>query len=62
MQGMFNECEALRSLDLSNFNMDNVTKYSDMFIRCYNLTLDNIIMTNCNQATKSKITEAFNAA
>ena len=33
---------------------------SKLLNRLDNLTLDNIIMTNCNQATKDKITEAFN--
>ena len=60
MRYMFNKCPSLTRLDISNFNMDNVTDYIDMFLGCDNLTLDNIIMTNCNQATKDKIIEAFN--
>lgn len=60
MGHMFGNCYKLRHLDISNFNTDKVTSYSSMFLHCEALTLDNIIMTNCNETTKAKITEIYN--
>jgi len=37
MQGMFNECSALTSLDLSSFDTSHVTDISYMFDGCYSL-------------------------
>ena len=37
MRGMFEECEELEYLDLSNFNTSNVTNMEFMFKRCYKL-------------------------
>ena len=38
MSGMFNECESLKRLDLSNFNTSNLQDMSGMFSLCYELT------------------------
>ena len=38
MNGMFSECWALTSLDLSGWNTSNVTEMSDMFSNCSALT------------------------
>ena len=41
MNGMFEDCYTLNSLDLSGFSTDNVTDMTDMFKNCYSLsTLD----------------------
>ena len=37
MIGMFQLCEELEYLDLSNFNTENVTNMSYMFDSCYKL-------------------------
>ena len=37
--------------------MDKVTSYSYMFNNRKALTLDGVVMTNCNEATIAKITE-----
>lgn len=37
---LFNGCEKLTTIDLSSWNISNVTKYMYMFFACYNLTLD----------------------
>ena len=37
MNGMFNECNVLENIDLSNFNTDNVTNMSFMFNKCHKL-------------------------
>ena len=37
MSSMFEECEELEYLDLSNFNTSNVTNMEFMFKRCYKL-------------------------
>ena len=39
---MFDGCQNLTSLDLSNFNTENVKNMSGMFSRCYNLTSLNL--------------------
>ena len=38
MSGMFQDCNSLISLDLSNFNISNVTNMPYMFLRCNSLT------------------------
>ena len=38
MESMFNDCNSLTSLDLSNFNTQNVTNMKYMFYDCYLLT------------------------
>lgn len=35
---MFNECESLRSIDISNWKVENVRDCDSMFRRCYELT------------------------
>ena len=55
MNNMFNNCNKLTTLDISNFNMDKVTAYTDMFISCTSLHQSGLTMTNCNEATKTKI-------
>ena len=40
---MFNFCESLTNLNLSNFNTQNVTNMSGMFNFCNSLTKENII-------------------
>ena len=51
---MFKRCSSLKDINLSNFNTNNVTDMSRMFIGCEKLTKNNII-------TKDKrILELFN--
>ena len=38
MRSMFYNCNSLKSLDLSNFNTQNVAYMSDMFYNCNSLT------------------------
>ena len=40
---MFNECSSLTSLNLSNFNTNNITDMSGMFWGCKALKKENII-------------------
>ena len=37
MQGMFQVCSSLKSLDLSNFEVSNVINMKYMFSKCNNL-------------------------
>lgn len=37
---LFNGCEKLTTIDLSSWNISNVTNYTYMFFACHNLTLD----------------------
>lgn len=62
MYCLFYACTNLKFLNLSNWNMDKVTEnnYYGM-LRSSKLTIDNIIMTNCNDATKAKIQNALSA-
>ena len=53
MNNMFQLCEKLQSLDLSNWNVANVTTMSNMFKYCD--SLKTIIMKGCNQTTIDKI-------
>ena len=55
MSNMFRNCNKLTTLDISNFNMDNVTTYENMFLNCTSLHQSGLTMTNCNEATKTKI-------
>ena len=57
MGSMFNNCNKLTTLDISNFNMDNVTTYENMFTNCISLHQSGLTMTNCNEATKTKIND-----
>ena len=43
MAGMFDHCEILTSLNVSNFNTQNVENMHDMFGCCYNLTSINVL-------------------
>ena len=42
MQHMFSGCNSLLSLDLSNFNTQNVTNMYSMFAKCESLTEINL--------------------
>jgi len=68
MNHMFNNCEKLKSLNLLNFNTQNVTNMSGMFYGCKelkNLNLSNFkthndtsmnnMFKNCEQLKKEKI-------
>ena len=41
---LFYECNKLLSVDLSNFNIFNVTSMEDMFSECYSLNISNLIL------------------
>ena len=43
MRSMFYKCSSLTSLNLSNFNTNNVKDMSGMFYGCRNLTKNNVI-------------------
>ena len=43
MNGMFAFCKSLTNLNLSNFNTQNVTNMSYMFVNCESLKNYNII-------------------
>ena len=45
---MFSNCSSLTSLDLSNFNTNNVETMSDMFSNCSSLTSLNLSNFNTN--------------
>ena len=57
---MFSNCSNLASLDLSGWDMTNVTNTSNMFSNCF--ALKTVKMTNCSQDTKDKIRAALDAA
>ena len=61
MNNMFKNCNKLTTLDISNFNMDKVTTYTDMFYNCTSLHQSGLTMTNCNEATKTKINNMVQA-
>lgn len=42
MSNMFSNCDSLESINLDNFNTNNVTDMSDMFSEAY--TINNIIL------------------
>ena len=58
---MFYGCNKLTTLDISNFNMDNVTDMNKMFYNCKSLHQSGLTMTNCNEATKTKINKMVQA-
>ena len=60
MSGMFQNCKALTSLDLSGWDMTNVTRKSNMFKYCNKLKT--IKMIGCNQTTIDKIKSALTSA
>ena len=43
---MFEGCSSLTNVDLSNFNIDNVTDMNGMFSRCISLKDENIKIQN----------------
>ena len=51
MNSMFNECTALKSLDLTNFNTAKVTNMSYMFVKCKALTSLNLSNFNTEKVT-----------
>ena len=55
MGNMFSGCSGLTSLDLSGWNMSNVTDMNEMFDGCTSLTT--IRMVGCGQDTIQKITD-----
>ena len=57
MYRTFAYCSRLSLLNISNWNMDNmgISSYENLFLKCSNLTIDNIIMTNCSEDTINKI-------
>ena len=61
MDAMFNGCSGLTTLDLSNFDTTNVTNVSGMFYNCTSLHQSGLTMTNCNEATKTKINSMVKA-
>ena len=48
---MFNKCSSLTTLNLSNFNTNNVTNISFMFCDCSSLTSLNLSNFNTNNVT-----------
>lgn len=60
MRILFQGCSSLTSLDISNFNMNNVTNTSNMFTNC--TALISIYVTNCYAITVEKIKAAVTAA
>ena len=48
MRSMFKWCESLTSINLSNFNTQNVNDMSDMFSWCESLKRENV-KTNDNK-------------
>jgi surface protein len=48
MSYMFSECTSLPSLNLSNFNTNNVNNMSGMFYNCSSLTFLNLCNFNTN--------------
>ena len=51
MSSMFYDCSSLTSLNLSNFNTNNVTNMSHMFFKCSSLTSLNLSNFNTNNVT-----------
>ena len=54
MSRMFSSCSGLTSLDLSNFDISNVTNYTDMF-----RSVPTTVQIKTNQATKDWINTNF---
>ena len=57
MNCIFNECQYLNSLDLSNFNTSNVEDMRGMVQSCYSLT--SINLSNCFNTSNVKIYELY---
>ena len=53
MNGMFNDCKSLVSLDLSKFNTTKVTDMSQMFNGCSSLVSLNISNFNTDKVTNN---------
>jgi surface protein len=51
MSYMFTDCKSLSSLDLSNFNTDNVCFMDDMFSGCESLTYLNLSNFNTQKVS-----------
>ena len=52
---MFNKCSSLTSLNLSNFNTNNVTNMDSMFNKCSSLTSLNLSNFNTNNVTNMEM-------
>ena len=48
MSNMFNDCRKIKSLDLSNFNTENVSSFYEMFLNCTSLETLNLDNWNLN--------------
>ena len=57
MSHMFNECNSLTIIDLSNFNTQNIIDMSSMFSECKSLTFINF--SNFNTQSVRVINEIF---
>ena len=57
MNDMFNECKSLKSIDLSNFNTQNVTNMNDMFRECK--SLKSIDLSNFNTQNVTNMSDMF---
>ena len=55
MAGMFNRCNVLTNLDVSNFKTTNVTDMSYMFYTCGSLTQLDLSSFNTRKVTDKKI-------
>ena len=51
MSYMFYDCSSLNSIDLSEFNTNNVTNMSFMFFHCSSLNLIDLSKFNTNNVT-----------
>ena len=51
---MFNQCNSIKSLDLSHFNTSNVTNMKTMFQACYELVNLNISSFDTRKVTDMK--------
>ena len=58
MASMFDGCNSLTSLDLSNFNTTNVTNMAYMFYKCLNLT--SLDLSSFNTENVEKMSNMFN--
>lgn len=58
MEGMFTNCQALTSLDVTNFNTEKVTTMKNMFADCQALT--SLDLTNFNTTIVEAMFTMFN--
>ena len=58
MSDMFSRCYKLNSIDLSNFNTNNVTNMSDMFSGCK--SSNSIDLSNFNTTNVTDMSGMFN--